>query len=610
MKVNYLTAIGYLGAPSVLKSGYLKVTGDTTVELYEDPGFTIAVPPNTISVTGVSTAASVNGPGLAVQGTITGDTISASSVGNTLTVTASSTNGITVGAEITGKDVVPGTKIVSFIGGAGGVGTYEIEPAQTFANTVVYVGGRTLNVIGVNAIPPAALVPLAVGDVITGPGIAPNTVITALGTGTGGIGTYIVEPVQLVTPDVTMKVLNKTLTLASTAGFRVGDPVFFSAIYTIPELVAYNTYYIASITGTTITLSGANTYWSTSGTATITTGTQYLFSDLTLNYPADRVLLNSTLYQCRVPNNDTLFDVNKWKPIRQTFTDRVDSYYSPTVNMLGKDVTQVMSGVTYPNATYSGSPFEFAYANDTTIIDQGWPTGTTQDKIIGSAFSSGYAPEELIAGQFKELINMYVTSNDALLNFLVSIDTAGRSAVFNTNPSTQTVVTTTLTRTNDYTDSLYVGNVGVLTYTATYPVSPVDGTIVVPNVKGVLAVALPVVNWKMLNGVTLQVATPYPATADVTFGNVVLINGEYIGFQKYNPLTNTITGLTRGLFNSSINETIAAGSTVQAILQPNLLPPEYMDKWWYGAFGSDPALANKSLAGDAVNPAALFLQAP
>src|SRR5262249_32955927 len=39
---------------------------------------------------------------------------------------------------------------------------------------------------------------LGVGDIISGPGVAPGTYITALGTGTGGLGTYTVSVAQTV----------------------------------------------------------------------------------------------------------------------------------------------------------------------------------------------------------------------------------------------------------------------------------------------------------------------------------------------------------------------------------------------------------------------------
>lgn len=48
---------------------------------------------------------------------------------------------------------------------------------------------------------------LAVGDVVTGPGIAPNTTISALGTGTGGVGTYTVSgAAQDISPAVALSV--------------------------------------------------------------------------------------------------------------------------------------------------------------------------------------------------------------------------------------------------------------------------------------------------------------------------------------------------------------------------------------------------------------------
>lgn len=58
---------------------------------------------------------------------------------------------------------------------------------------------------------------IEVGDVVTGPGVAANTTIVALGTGTGGTGTYVVDTAQLVSPAVSM-----TSGLITTSGGLVG----------------------------------------------------------------------------------------------------------------------------------------------------------------------------------------------------------------------------------------------------------------------------------------------------------------------------------------------------------------------------------------------------
>jgi len=72
----------------------------------------------------------------------------------------------------------------------------EFYPVAASYNTncifTGYISATTLHVTAIT------LGTLAVGQTLTGPGIAPNTTITALGTGTGGVGTYTISPSQVV----------------------------------------------------------------------------------------------------------------------------------------------------------------------------------------------------------------------------------------------------------------------------------------------------------------------------------------------------------------------------------------------------------------------------
>ena len=56
--------------------------------------------------------------------------------------------------------------------------------------------------IGVSPIGPTPTINLAVGSLIFGIGVAAGTVVTAINTGTGGIGTYTVSPSQTVSSEV------------------------------------------------------------------------------------------------------------------------------------------------------------------------------------------------------------------------------------------------------------------------------------------------------------------------------------------------------------------------------------------------------------------------
>lgn len=117
--------------------------------------------------------------------------------GNILTAPTIGSGTVQPGAPITGTGVATGTTIVQQVlpllaGEAlGGVGRYEVSiPEQTVAATTISgtyglftVGGTITGTFGV-------------GDTLTGTGISAGTTITALGTGTGGAGTYIVNLTQ------------------------------------------------------------------------------------------------------------------------------------------------------------------------------------------------------------------------------------------------------------------------------------------------------------------------------------------------------------------------------------------------------------------------------
>lgn len=121
----------------------------------------------------------------------------------TLTVTAVAAGELAVGQTISGPGVTPGTIITALGTGKGNTGTYTINNSQTVGSATVMTttnvpapafsvtatittstGVDTLNVASVGS------GSLAVGQQVFGVGVLPNTVITALGSGVGGAGTY------------------------------------------------------------------------------------------------------------------------------------------------------------------------------------------------------------------------------------------------------------------------------------------------------------------------------------------------------------------------------------------------------------------------------------
>lgn len=168
-----------------------------------------------------------------------GAVFTAKIAGGVMTVGKMITGTIGAGDNVLGNGVARGTVITAV--GPDGIGTYSVSPAQSvsvvqtmstgvdvyegqdnrvsesqFPDQVVFTPMRRARLatnideyedaLFVGSIAGATMTieevvtgytgQIGVGSSIFGPGLAPNTVVTALGTGTGGAGTYQVSPAQ------------------------------------------------------------------------------------------------------------------------------------------------------------------------------------------------------------------------------------------------------------------------------------------------------------------------------------------------------------------------------------------------------------------------------
>lgn len=114
--------------------------------------------------------------------------ITGSIADNILTVTAVGSGVVVPGATLTAL-AATGTRVISQLSGAvGGIGTYRVDiPEQTVAS------GTITGTYGTFTAASALTGAFTVGGILTGTGISATTRITAFGTGTGGLGTYIVD---------------------------------------------------------------------------------------------------------------------------------------------------------------------------------------------------------------------------------------------------------------------------------------------------------------------------------------------------------------------------------------------------------------------------------
>lgn len=138
--------------------------------------------------------------------------IAATAGGDVMTVSAVAAGYLGVGSVISGAGVKSGTVIAALGTGKGGAGTYILNTInlQTVSSEAMtapnqpsggWTGNGYLSVI--STVPTLTVTTsttgaLSIGDIITGPGVAANTVITGYGTGTGGTGTYVVNNAQTV----------------------------------------------------------------------------------------------------------------------------------------------------------------------------------------------------------------------------------------------------------------------------------------------------------------------------------------------------------------------------------------------------------------------------
>jgi len=149
--------------------------------------------------------------------------------GTTLTVTSLSTGTLAVGQVVFGVGISNETVITALGTGTGGTGTYTINLSQTIASETMStaasgaivtgsISGTTLTVSAVTS------GTIYVGQTIQGTGVTANTMVTALGTGTGGAGTYTVSTSQTVA-STTLYALNFTQIPSSDGAFSGGNTV-------------------------------------------------------------------------------------------------------------------------------------------------------------------------------------------------------------------------------------------------------------------------------------------------------------------------------------------------------------------------------------------------
>lgn len=299
------------------------------------------------------------------------------------------TTTVRVNQELSGSGVTAGTKIVGYLTGAGSIGTYLVDISQTTASTSITATAQQ----------DVTFVALGAG-VGSGDAYVSNFTATSVGTGTGTVlAGYSTTGFDNVLTGITID----DVSLFS----NYDQVVFTGTMY--GELVSGRTYYIIGITGNRITISETPqgpqfnvNYTGSTPDMVISKIGSYAFLPEPFYFNQSIVRFRNRVYVCVVSNNDNEFIYGKWEELRPedrrlNGLDRVIGYYRPTDNMPGLDLTQLVSGITYPNSIYSGNPFQpsMQYGIDVLLQDQKFQPENVDFVAIIYDGENYYAPANL-----------------------------------------------------------------------------------------------------------------------------------------------------------------------------------------------------------------------
>lgn len=246
----------------------------------------------------------------------------------------------------------------------------------------------------------------------------PVKTTTVIGT---TMGTNINEPVTpddfgyIIVNDVTGFSINNSVVftgfIGSSAGLFVGKTYYIADIDAVSKKIQLSTNPGESVSVIiTETLSGLNYTMGKEGDFALLPE-PFIFNQSIVSY-------NNRVWICVVSNNDQEFILGKWQELqsddrRLNALDRVKGYYQPTVNMPGKDLSQLFTGIEYANPQYVGNAFapDDQYNLDTILQDLPFnqPSVTDYD-VVGEQFTAGYGPEELVPGIVSDSMTMTIAT--------------------------------------------------------------------------------------------------------------------------------------------------------------------------------------------------------
>lgn len=372
---------------------------------------------------------------------------------------------------------------------------------------------------------------------------------------------------------------NNTITV-SAHSLQSGDPVVFSSSANRYGLTINSYYYVGVVDANTIALyldrnaaltlgtplqkigllDSERVRLSNSGTASAT---------LTVTARISTALAADPLRNMRVVLKFDRVSYRADTSGLETAAERIQRYYVPTVNMPGRVLSQLMSGIEYPHATVTSPQF----TDTTTVLDSvldanSFATTDTLYTMSGGNFPDGYAPEELVAAVVTDNLQITVTSNDLS-------PTSGSGYVTSFSAASGTISSSLPTNTN----AIYTA-VPTITNSGSGAGCRVDIRIVVQ--AGVSAISISGSNQ------TAYISPAYPDTAanytGYNVGDTLLIKGSNVGgVDGTNDITITVgsIGGKTWTYTQTVNRfgipVVYAGPNTNG----SVLETEYYNQTWY-----------------------------
>ena len=251
------------------------------------------------------------------------------------------------------------------------------------------------------------------------------------------------------------------------------------------------------------------------------------------------VKYNNRVYECIVSNNDSTFVIGKWKLLqsdsrRLNALDRIIGYYQPTINMPGRDLTQLVSGITYPNSTYRGNAFDpnQEFELDTILKDQPfYPNDITMSGIVWNG-----------------------------LTYIVSSDSSSYSAALLSATGADWSIDKLSNIPLNTTDLIYAGGKYVMTTDNT-------ATPVLTSDDGITWSASATYDTTLPGAITLNSVT-YNNGIYVAVGDVILTSTDLVNWTQThaftNGLSNTLNSVTY-MYTAGFTGFVAVGAGQQVI---------------------------------------------